>query len=65
MREVIVAIDPMGCGIERHVEREEVVRCRDCYNATPDTERGGRWCGQWDDDVPDDGYCHMAERRDA
>lgn len=31
MREVIVAIDPIGCGVERHVEREDVVRCRDCY----------------------------------
>lgn len=65
MREVIVAIDPMGCGMARHVEREEIVRCRDCYYATPyQNDETIYICRQWDNEtVPSDGYCHMGERR--
>lgn len=79
MREVIVAIDPIGCGMARHVEREEIVRCRDCRLAVavPDgslTCRRG-WLvagyeGRMDVEilsveVEQDGFCAWGRRRVA
>lgn len=59
MTEVIVAIDPIGEGLARHVMREEVVRCRDCGKA--EMLGGSTWCNEWKAGVPEDGYCHMGE----
>lgn len=44
---------------------EQIVRCRDCYYATPyQNDETIYICRQWDNEtVPSDGYCHMGERR--
>ena len=40
-----------------------ITECADCsnYERSPYDEAGG-WCLQWSAEVPDDGWCHMAER---
>lgn len=68
MREVIVAIDPIGEGLAHHVMREEVVRCRDCkhWRETPmaDGSKGHRRSGVMTFVEPDpDGFCSWGERR--
>lgn len=59
MKEMLVAIDPIGEGMFRYIHRKEVVRCRDCLSYTDSI------CGQWERKVPLDGYCHLGLRRDA
>lgn len=79
MREVIVAIDPIGCGVERHVEREEVVRCRDCkhfgqeecrcmhfFVPYPPTAEGAIVKGAMEMSCVDpNGFCAWGEMRDV
>lgn len=53
MREVIVAIDPIGCDAYRHIECEEIVRCRDCIYSEVISERYDYLlCGQFGETVP-------------
>lgn len=47
-------------------QREEIVRCRDCYFA--DEIEGGIWCDRFccgREDVTPNGFCAWGARRDA
>lgn len=65
MTEVIVAIDPIGEGLARHVMREQVVRCRDCFSARFEEGKASPLCMEWLKAVPLDGYCHRGERMES
>lgn len=51
------------------IEREEIVRCRDCKHYCPSTvdedgEGDPSWCKRWEYEwVRDDGFCAWGERR--
>lgn len=49
------------------IDAVPVVRCKDCEGFDPDGRGGGMGICHWwydDPDVPPDGYCHEAERRE-
>lgn len=60
--------DHMGKPVELPtlVQREEIVRCRDCYFA--DEIEGGYWCDRFDcgkEHVTSNGFCAWAERKEG
>lgn len=57
--------DHMGRPVEQPmlVQREEVVRCRDCANPSFD-EFGGGWCNENCREVKPWDYCTWAERKE-
>ena len=70
---MIVAVDPIGCGMARHVEREEIVRCRDCLywreedfcvNPQWQSIRSSSGLVECPCTFPES-FCSFAERRDA
>lgn len=63
--------DHMGKQVELPtlVQREEIVRCRDCCWAKPDQSdhdyRGEYRCNMWIADVSADGYCWRGMRKEG
>ena len=44
------------------IQREEIVRCKDCGHYTEDECQSYHWCGSWCEQVEPDGFCALGRR---
>lgn len=62
MTEYITGERELLPGLTVRSDLAELVRCRDCANASRMDAGGPLYCVCWSGPVPSDGYCHLGER---